>query len=202
MFKGDWNTALGERGDRVQAGIPVGRYSYFPWSDEQVRLFVRSIGRFTSINETAYIHRNHAASMASSSMGLFDILQGADRKRYEKAYVKDAHGRNFGHKTAIGNDVWIGAYVFINASTVKSIGDGAILASGAVITKDVPPYAIVGGVNKILRYRFSPELIDTLLRIKWWDWNDDKIREHYELLMKPELLVARFGSEGSLDSST
>jgi aminocyclitol acetyltransferase len=166
MFGGEWNARLGLPQDSVRFGVPIGRYSYSGWNEETHVMFLKSIGRFTSINETAYIHRNHPLTMISTSMGLFDILRGADRMRYEKSYVKGAHGRNLGHKVAIGNDVWIGAHVFICASTVSEIGDGAVVAAGAIVTKNVPPYAIVTGVNEIKRYRFAPERIETLLRVK------------------------------------
>lgn len=70
--------------------------------------------------------------------------------------------------TTIGNDVWIGANVVIQ--TGIKIGDGAIIGSSAVVTKDVPPYAIVAGVPaKIIRYRFSDDIIDKLLELQWWD---------------------------------
>lgn len=68
----------------------------------------------------------------------------------------------------IGNDVWIGC----NATILRgvSIGDGAVIAANAVVHKDVPPYSIVGGVPaKVLKYRFSEEIIKNLLDIKWWD---------------------------------
>jgi carbonic anhydrase/acetyltransferase-like protein (isoleucine patch superfamily) len=58
-----------------------------------------------------------------------------------------------------------------------TIGDGAVVATGAVVTKDVPPYAIVGGTPaKVIKYRFSEEQRAALLEIKWWDWPDDEIR--------------------------
>jgi len=71
-------------------------------------------------------------------------------------------------KTIIGNDVWVGHNATILGGV--KVGDGAIIAAGAVVTKDVEPYAIVGGVPaKIIKYRFSEEIIKQLLEIKWWD---------------------------------
>ena len=63
-----------------------------------------------------------------------------------------------------------------------TISDGAIVATGAVVTKDVPPYAIVGGVPaKVIKYKFSPEIIARLEEIKWWDLPDEKITEVIDL---------------------
>ena len=75
----------------------------------------------------------------------------------------------------IGNDVWIG-YEAVILSGVK-IGDGAVIGTRAVVTKDVPPYTIVGGIpGKPIRKRFSEEAISQLQRIQWWNWPADKIR--------------------------
>lgn len=68
----------------------------------------------------------------------------------------------------VGDDVWIGRGAVIMDGI--TIGSGAIIAAGAVVTKDVPPYAIVGGVPaKLIRYRFSPDIIEALLELRWWD---------------------------------
>ena len=70
----------------------------------------------------------------------------------------------------IGNDVWIGADAFIRGGV--TIGDGAIVAAHAVVTKDVPPYAIVGGVPaRVIRYRFDEATIRELLALRWWDYD-------------------------------
>ena len=76
----------------------------------------------------------------------------------------------------IGNDVWIGYEAVIMAGV--HIGDGAIIAARAVVTKDVPPYTIVGGTPaKEIRKRFDAEVIEQLLIQKWWDWSIDKIHQ-------------------------
>ena len=80
----------------------------------------------------------------------------------------------------IGNDVWIGAKSIIMDGV--TIGDGAIVAAGSVVTKDVPPFAVVGGAPaKFIKYRFSPEVIDRLNDIQWWDLSDEKITEVVDL---------------------
>ena len=76
----------------------------------------------------------------------------------------------------IGNDVWIDYEAVIMAGV--HIGDGAIIAARAVVTKDVPPYTIVGGTPaKEIRKRFDAEVIQQLLMLKWWDWSTDEIRQ-------------------------
>ncbi|MFI3326454.1 MAG: CatB-related O-acetyltransferase [Clostridia bacterium] len=77
----------------------------------------------------------------------------------------------------IGNDVWIGESTRVLEGV--TIGDGAIVAAGAVVTKDVPPYAIVGGVPaKIIKYRFTQEQIEKLLKLKWWNKDNNWIRQN------------------------
>ena len=77
----------------------------------------------------------------------------------------------------LGNDVWIG-YEAVILSGVK-IGDGAVIGTRAVVTKDVPPYTIIGGVPaRPIRKRFSDEVISELLRIQWWNWPADRIRRN------------------------
>lgn len=80
----------------------------------------------------------------------------------------------------IGNDVWIGRHCMIMDGV--TIGDGATVAAGAVVTKDVPPYAIVGGVSaKVLKYKFSQEMIDRLEEIRWWNLSDEEITKRIDL---------------------
>ncbi len=81
----------------------------------------------------------------------------------------------------IGSDVWIGTDVTILSGV--TVGDGAIIASDAVVTRNVRPYAIVAGVPaREIRRRFDDETVDALLKIAWWNWDDDKIRAAVPLL--------------------
>lgn len=80
----------------------------------------------------------------------------------------------------IGNDVWVGSGVTVNRKV--HVGNGAILASGCVVTKDVPDYAIVGGAPaRIIKFRFDEDTINRLLKIEWWNWSDDVLRENRHL---------------------
>ena len=77
----------------------------------------------------------------------------------------------------IGNDVWIGYEAVILAGV--TVGDGAIIGARAVVTKDVPPYTIVGGVPaRPIRRRFSEETVSALLQLRWWDWPKERIRRN------------------------
>jgi len=77
----------------------------------------------------------------------------------------------------IGNDVWIGYEAVVMAGV--TIGDGAIIGARAVVTKDVPPYTIVGGVPaRKIRRRFSDNVIARLLELKWWDWPAEQIQRN------------------------
>lgn len=86
----------------------------------------------------------------------------------------------------IGNDVWIGRDAVILSGI--TIGDGAVIGTQAVVTRDVPPYAIVAGnPAKLIRMRFSDDVIQKLLEIKWWDWDDQKIERYIPLLLSDDI---------------
>ena len=132
------------------------------------------IGKFCSIACGAkflFNSGNHAlGSLSTYPFSIFFEEWGLDGKHVTDAW--DNKG-----DIIVGNDVWIGYEALILAGV--SIGDGAVIGSRAVVTKDVPPYAIVGGVPaKIIRKRFSDEVIEALLKIRWWDWPGEQIRKH------------------------
>ncbi|MBR4153525.1 MAG: CatB-related O-acetyltransferase [Selenomonadaceae bacterium] len=97
-------------------------------------------------------------------------------------------------KINIGNDVWIGRGCILKCTNPNKplvIGDGAVIASDSVVVKNVPPYAIVGGnPAQIIKYRFPPEIIEALLRIKWWDWSLDKIHDNFKYFNDIEKFVS------------
>ncbi|HJC91727.1 MAG TPA: CatB-related O-acetyltransferase [Candidatus Mediterraneibacter excrementigallinarum] len=141
------------------------------------------IGKFCSIACGArflFNSANHTMnSLSTYPFPIFFEEWGLDVKDITSAW--DNKG-----DIVIGNDVWIGYEAVIMAGV--TIGDGAIIGARAVVTKDVPPYTIVGGVPaKQIRKRFSDETISELLNLKWWDWPIEKISRNIELIKSGNL---------------
>lgn len=94
--------------------------------------------------------------------------------------------------TTIGNDVWIGEGAFIKAGV--KIGDGAIVGMGSIVTKDVEPYAIVAGnPARLIRKRFSDDIISGLLELKWWDFPEEELRSCGDYFSDPKALLKHKG---------
>ena len=132
------------------------------------------IGKFCSIACGArflFNSANHTmTSLSTYPFPLFFEEWGLDRKDVASSW--DNKG-----DIVIGNDVWIGYEAVIMAGV--TIGDGAIIGSRAVVTKDVPPYTIVGGIPaKPIRKRYSEETVKSLLEIRWWDWTKERIAQN------------------------
>lgn len=129
------------------------------------------IGKFCSVACGAkflFNSANHTlSSLSTYPFPLFFEEWGLEKKDVTNAW--DNKG-----DIVIGNDVWIGYEAVILAGV--TIGDGVIIGTRAVVTKDVPPYTIVGGVPaKSIKKRFSEETISTLLEIQWWNWSKERI---------------------------
>jgi acetyltransferase-like isoleucine patch superfamily enzyme len=96
----------------------------------------------------------------------------------------------------VGNDVWIGEDVHILSGV--TIGDGAIIGAGSVVTKDIPPYSVaVGNPAKVIKYRFTKTQIKKLLKIKWWEWEDNVIKERIEDFLNVSGFIKKYEKKGN-----
>ena len=141
------------------------------------------IGKFCSIACGAkflFNSANHTVkSLSTYPFPIFFEEWGLDVKDITSAW--DNKG-----DIVIGNDVWIGYEAVIMSGV--TIGDGAIIGTRALVTNDVPPYTIVGGVPaKQIRKRFPEEIISELLKLKWWDWTFKKISQNMEFIKNGDL---------------
>ncbi len=176
-------------------GASIGRGSFYNSQDFQfaAAVFFERVGRCTSINETAYFHHDHPLNLLGTGRFQQFFSPENQRKYYEKVR-EDPHVVNRGEKLVIGSDVWIGANAFINVSRCRSIGDGAIIAAGAVVNGDVPPFAVVGGAPaRVLKYRYTPEEVEVLQRVRWWDWEPEMMDKYAEELLDPSKFFETFG---------
>jgi chloramphenicol O-acetyltransferase type B len=152
--------------------VLLGDFSYV---SSGTQLDLTQIGKFCSLGPQILSGcGEHPINLVSTNPVFFSTFTQSGVTFAEKDGFEDRK------EIIIGHDVWVGARAFIKDGV--KVGNGAIIAAGAVVVKDVPDYAIVGGIPaKIIRYRFSPEVIQQLLVIKWWDWSVEKLHEarHY-----------------------
>lgn len=141
------------------------------------------IGKFCSIAcKAKFLMTSGNHSMKSLSSYTFPIFY--EEWGLDVSHVTDAWDNK--GDIVIGNDVWIG-YEAVIMSGVK-IGDGAIIGTRAVVTKDVPPYTVVGGMPaKVIKKRFDDDTIDKLMKIQWWNWTEEKIQANIPYIKSGEV---------------
>ena len=175
----------------------VGKYCQIQRYCDLLRV---KIGNYTIIERNAVLHDVTIGSFCELS---WYVGMGGDNHNYKlpsihhwywQTYFNFEHEensvgkRNFfaklkSEECTIGNDVWVGSGVTVNRKV--HVGNGAILASGCVVTKDVPDYAIVAGTPaRIIKYRFDEATIERLLKISWWDWPDYVLQENRHIFEK------------------
>ncbi len=145
--------------------VSIGLYTHGGCFDPYAIGQNTTIGRYCSIARgVRVVNRNHPMEFKSTHAYFFNPLLGYSSKDLLD-YIP----------LEIGNDVWIGTNALI-LPNVRKIGDGAVVAAGAVVNKDVPPYAVVvGNPARVVRFRFPKHVIDALLASRWWDKSIDSL---------------------------
>jgi acetyltransferase-like isoleucine patch superfamily enzyme len=165
-------------GPRVQLNdVSIGRFSYLS-SDSRVSNV--EIGNFVSIGRRCAIggFGDHKRGLSTSPV----FYSNLNPLKFSFHVDED-----FEHYSLveIGHDVWIGDGVTI-LDGVK-VGTGAIIGASALVTKDVAPFSVVGGVPaKLIKYRFNQEEITELLELEWWEWSIEKLKANVEIFLGPE----------------
>lgn len=166
------------KSNTVFSNSKIGKHSYIVGGNVSNSV----VGAFCSIAKGAYVGGlgRHPLNMVSTHP-IFYSVNRQSGSTFVENNLYDEH-----RTTVLGNDVWVGVGAII-LDGIK-VGDGAVIAAGAVVTKDVPNYAVVGGVPaKIIKFRFSREEIDQLNYIKWWDFEDRDLRDLNKAMIEKDL---------------
>ncbi|WP_315707626.1 type B chloramphenicol O-acetyltransferase [Brenneria uluponensis] len=175
--------------------IQVGRYSYY--SGYYHRHGFDECARFLSTDEG--VDKLIIGSFCSIGSGAAFIMAGNQGHRNDwistfpfywmsdvPAFAESENGYRPAGDTVIGNDVWIGSEAIIMPGV--TVGDGAVIGTRALVTKNVEPYSIVGGnPAKVIRKRFDDAHIAKLLELRWWDWKDDELKLSMPILTSEDV---------------
>jgi acetyltransferase-like isoleucine patch superfamily enzyme len=175
----------------ILSEVSLGDMSYV---GARSRLSRVSVGKFSCIGPEVLV--GLGMHPTRDFVSIHPTFYSADKKA--QTTFSQTHIYQEFNDVVIGNDVWVGARAVILDGL--TIGDGAIVAAGAVVTKNVPPYGIVGGVPaRIIRYRFNEEQILKLLELSWWDRDILWLRKNYMLFgnINDFLHLAEQGNEPS-----
>jgi len=153
-----------------------------------------NVGRYCSIgpNVRVVLGTHPADTFVSTFPAFFSTRKQAGfsfvrENKFEEFKYADRENK---YAVVIGNDVWIGDGAVLLQGI--EIGDGAIIAAGAVVTKNVPPYAVVAGVPaKIIKYRFTPEIVERLVEIQWWNRDISWLSKNAELFANVSQFVTQ-----------
>lgn len=144
------------------------------------------VGNYSSIaHGIKFIAGLNHDSHRVSTYPFYEAFEGIQGQN-DNNYPESNH-----YQIVIGNDVWIGAHATILGGV--RIGNGAVIGAGAVVAKDVPPYAVVvGNPAKVVKYRFEEATIDWLQKLRWWNWSPEKIKEYYPEMKNMETFKAKY----------
>ena len=161
--------------------VQLGDYSYI---GPGASIVYAKIGKFCSIaGECCVGMGTHPMNFISTSPIFISPTNSTGYKWVDEHLFEEYK------EVHIGNDVWIGSRALILGGV--RIGDGAVVGAGAVVTKDVPPYAIVGGVPaKVIKYRFDEDTIKKLEKLQWWNWKDNILKNNIQFFNNKDIITS------------
>lgn len=184
-----WKSVVDSRVDKTASigsgtsfiSSSIGRHSY---CGSDCVIDHAEIGAFCSLADNVHVGgAEHPIEWVSTSPAFHDVKHSFPKTRLYREVLPPRK------TTIIGNDVWIGHGVSIKEGV--RVGDGAVLAMGCVVTKDVPPFAIVGGVPaKVIKYRFDSQTIEDLIQTKWWNLSDKALKMAAYYIKDPKAFIS------------
>lgn len=187
---GQWSTVRNSiLGDQVNIqrfnAIDSCEIGSFTYTGRYTTILHSKIGSFSSISWGVSIG---GADHDLKKVTTHDFLYNPAKGLLPEGYIPEEHYKD---DCNVGNDVWIGA----NASVLRgvTIGDGAVIGAGSVVTRDIEPYSVVvGSPAKVIKKRFKDDVIARLLKVEWWDFPIGIIRDHFDLFDdNPEITIEK-----------